>query len=80
MRFGITVLIDAKGDQFIYPGQGEVVLPLAGLPEHKAIVKEAAAKGLVIGGKVFSSGIVVSQYGTEASKKFPVIEAKKSKK
>ena len=79
MRVGITVLTDAKGDLFVYPGHGEVALPLAGLPEHKALVKDAASKGLVIGGKSFVQGIVISQYGTEARKNFPVIEVKKKK-
>lgn len=77
MRIGITVLTDAAGDQFVYGGKGDVVLPLVDLPEHKAIVKQAATDGLVIGKKVFVSGMVVSQYGVESRKRFPVVEAKK---
>lgn len=77
MKIGITVLTDAAGDQFAYGGKGEVVVPLADLPEHKAIVKEAAVKGLVIGKKTFVSGMVVSQYGIESRKSFPVIKAEK---
>lgn len=81
MRLGITVLIDTAGDQYVYPGKGEVVLPLADLPEHKALVKQAATNGLVIDGKVFASGIVVSQYGIEARKNFPIADKKpKTKK
>lgn len=77
MRIGITILTDVSGDQFVYGGKGEVVLPLADLPEHKAIVKTASTQGLVIGKKAFIEGMVVSQYGVESRKKFPVVEAKK---
>lgn len=77
MRIGITVLTDANGDQFVYGGQGDKVLPLADIPVHKDLIKQAATGGLVIGKKVFVSGMVVSQYGVESRKKFPVVESEK---
>jgi hypothetical protein len=77
MRIGITVLTDAIGNQFVYGGKGEVVLPLSDLPEHKDLVKLAATNGLVIGKKSFVAGMVVSQYGVESRKRFPIVEAKK---
>ena len=77
MRFGVTILKDNKGDFFVYPGQGEVALPLAPLVTQKEIVKAAAVSGLKIGGKVFDSGVVVSQYGMETRKGFPAVKSKK---
>lgn len=77
MRIGISVLTDQAGNQYVYGGKGETVLPLADIEEHKAIVKTAATKGLTIGKKVFVAGMVVSQYGVDCRKKFPVIAAKK---
>ena len=80
MRIGVTILKDIKGDVFVYSGQGEVVLPLAPLTEQKDLVKTAAVGGMKIGGKVFESGMVVSQFGIETRKSFPSVEGKKSKK
>lgn len=77
MRIGVTILKDSKGEVFVYSGQGEVVLPLAPLAEQKDIVKAAAVTGLKIGGKVFDSALVVSQFGIETRKSFPAIKSKK---
>lgn len=70
MRFGVTVLTDGKGELFVYPGKGEVALPLVDIANQKELIKRAAVDGLKIGNKVFSSGVVVSQYGTESRKRF----------
>lgn len=77
MRIGISVLTDAAGNNFVYGGKGEVVLPLVNIEEHKELVKKAASKGLTIGKKSFVAGMVLSQYGVDCRKKFPVVAAKK---
>lgn len=77
MRIGITVLTDVDGNRFIYGGKGDVVLPLADMQTHKDLIRKASVDGLVIGKKVFEAGMLVTQYGLDSRKKFPVIESKK---
>lgn len=77
MRHGVSILTDVDGSLHVYPGTGNVTLPLADITANKNVMREAAVAGLRIGKRVFVKGMVVSQYGREYHRAFPVIESKK---
>jgi ABC-type uncharacterized transport system involved in gliding motility auxiliary subunit len=74
MRIGVTILTDAKGDNFVLAG-GKA-LPLTDLAAQKSALKLAAVQGMKVGGKAFSAGMLVTQYGVDIRKKFAALSGK----
>lgn len=71
MRLGITILTDLNGKRWMYPGQGEVVLPVCDdIPLQKDLLKIATVSGLKIKGKTFTKGFVLGPFGVECRKQF----------
>ncbi len=74
MRLGVTILTDAKGDNFVLAG-GKA-LPLADLAAQKTAIKLAAVQGMKVGGKAFVAGMLMTQYGMDMRKKFAALSGK----
>jgi len=73
MKIGITVLKDFDGVHYVLADGKPCKLDDIGA--QKLALKDAAGAGLRLGKRAFASGMVLSQYGVEARKTFPLVTA-----